>query len=498
MDTGIFHNIHQFESFKSGLKRSILMVLVVIFNYCVLFGQTYTLEQVIRFARENSTEALRIKTSKENKYWQWKTYKAEYKPQLILKANLPSYQNKNTAVTQDDGSIEFRNINQNEVNAELSLEQNIGLTGGKIFISSDFNRLDDFKQNTGNYSGSPFYIGIEQPLFVFNDLKWMNRIEPLKYEESHKEFIEENEKIAYNTTVKYFNLLISQINYQVAYTNKANADTIYNVGIEKYALGKISKNELLQLKYGVISAQKSIATARLSIKTTLLELCSYTGLNEIDTIVLALPDSIFRFYIDDSLAISKAMKNSLRSVEFKREVLEARRDAEQARRESGLNANLSISYGKTNAASDIYGMYENPQNLQTLDIELSIPIFDWGRTKAKRKTAEGDLELVKYTVQQDKINFRQEVISEIENFRMLQEFVEYTAEADCTATSRFEIARLRYMASDISLTEYNIALEEKDQAKWDYIEALRDYWLAYHSIRILTLYDFNNHQQIIY
>ena len=52
------------------------------------------------------------------------------------------------------------------------------------------------------------------------------------------------------------------------------------------------------------------------------------------------------------------------------------------------------------------------------------------------------------------------------------------------------------MAGDISLTDYNIALEEKDKAKQDHITALRDYWLTYYTIRILTLYDFSKNQQL--
>jgi outer membrane protein TolC len=212
--------------------------------------------------------------------------------------------------------------------------------------------------------------------------------------------------------------------------------------------------------------------------------------------MLTLPDSIFRFPIDDSMAMAKAVENSRLSVEFKKQILEARCDAEKARRESRLDANLNVSYGQTNIANYVQGIYDNPKPLQTLNVGLTVPILDWGRAKATRKTAEANLKLVEYTVQQDVINFRQEVITQIESYRMLQDFIEYSTEADQTATERYEIARLRYMAGDISLTEYNIALEEKDKAKQDYIIALRDYWLAYYSIRILTLYDFRNNEQL--
>ena len=80
---------------------------------------------------------------------------------------------------------------------------------------------------------------------------------------------------------------------------------------------------------------------------------------------------------------------------------------------------------------------------------------------------------------------------------MLQDFIEFTKEADQTAAERYEIARLRYIANDISLTEYNIALEQKDYARQDYITALRDYWVTFYTIRILTLHDFENNKQLL-
>ncbi len=485
MKTGFFIAI-----FISGLFS--------ILNSCVLAlqAQTYSLEEVLEYAQNYSPEAMKNKTSKENKYWQWKTYKSNYKPQLVLNSILPAYQNNNIPVLQDDGSIIYRNVNHSQAQVSLFLEQNLSLTGGKLFVRTDLNRIDDFNKNTTHFSGSPFFIGLEQPIFSFNPLKWMNLIEPLKYEESLKEYLEDLEKIAYNTTFRYFNLLIAQINYGIAKINLDNASSLYVLGQERFDMGKISKNELLQLKFGFVSAQKSISMAILAQETSQLALSSYTGIQNVGASTLLLPVNISAFVIDDSLATKYALENSRRSIEFKRSILEAERELERAKRESNLNANLFISYGTTNVAAGMPGIYDNPQTMRSLNLGLSIPLLDWGRAKAKRKTASANLELVEYTVHQEEINFREEIISEIEYFRMLKDLIEYTKEADETAAERFGIAHLRYIAEDISLTEYNIALEEKDRAKQDYISALRDYWITYYSIRILTLYDFENNRQL--
>jgi outer membrane protein TolC len=473
-----------------------LMMVFTTLQFSPVVGQSYSLEEVIKYAQNHSPEAMKIATSKENKYWQWRSYKSNYKPQLVLNATLPSYQNQNIAVMQDDGSIAYRNVNLSRSQMSLSLEQNIGLTGAKLFLNTGLERIDNINQSFSSYSGTPFYIGIEQPVFAFNELKWMRKIEPLKFEESLKEYVENREKIAYNTVFRYFNLLIAQISHAIATQNLDNADTIFTIGNEKYQMGKISKNELLQLKFGLISSKKSVSKALLSKESTQLELSTFTGLENSSTLILSLPERITDIQIDDSIAISKAMENSRRFIEFKRTMLEAQRDTEMARRESRSNASLFLSYGTTNVSNRFQAIYENPQLMQTVDFGLSIPILDWGRAKAKIKTAEANLKLTEYTLQQEKINFNQEIITQIEYFKMLYDFIKYTREADQTAAERYEIARLRYIAGNISLTEYNIALEEKDRARRDSILALRDYWLAYYSIRILTLYDFEQNQQL--
>lgn len=54
------------------------------------------------------------------------------------------------------------------------------------------------------------------------------------------------------------------------------------------------------------------------------------------------------------------------------------------------------------------------------------------------------------------------------------------------------------MLGNLSVTDLSIAFTEKDQAKRDYIGALRDYWSAYYRLRYLTLFDFEKQTKIFY
>ena len=123
--------------------------------------------------------------------------------------------------------------------------------------------------------------------------------------------------------------------------------------------------------------------------------------------------------------------------------------------------------------------------------------MDWGRRKSAVKTAEALQKFTEYQVEQDIINFDEEVLTLVRQFEMLKEQIKITRVADDIAQRRYDITKNRFNIGKISITDMNIALTEKDAAKQNYIQSLRDYWEAYFDLRGLTLYDFENGNQII-
>jgi outer membrane protein TolC len=81
---------------------------------------------------------------------------------------------------------------------------------------------------------------------------------------------------------------------------------------------------------------------------------------------------------------------------------------------------------------------------------------------------------------------------------MLREQLVLTAQADSIASEKYQIAKDRYILGNLSITDLSIAFAEKDQAKRDYIFALRDFWGSYYQLRYLSLYDFERNEKIVY
>ncbi|TAE50537.1 MAG: TolC family protein, partial [Cytophagales bacterium] len=333
-----------------------------------------------------------------------------------------------------------------------------------------------------------------QPLFQFNNLLWEKRIQPLVFQESEKKYREDLEEVSVNSTDFFFNLLNAQIIYRMATRNKANNDTIYTIAKGRYEMGKIAENELLQLELSAMNSSQQVSQANLDLQTHTLALRNFLGGSNVSNeIVLDIPENIPEFEIDESIAITQAKQNRQAFLAFKRRIIEAERDVAQARRNpQGINIGVTGSLGFTQSAADLSNVYQNPRDQQLLSVNLRVPILDWGRQKARVQTALANEEVIKATISQEELNFEQEILVKTRLFKILRERLKIGLKSDEIAQKRYDITQARYLIGKISITDLTIALNEKDQAKRSYIEALRVFWRSYYELRLLTLYDFEN------
>jgi outer membrane protein TolC len=457
----------------------------------------YSLKEIVKMARDRSIWALQAEVRKENRYWQYRVYRSNYNPQLSLSGMFPNFIRAYDPVRQDDGDYDYIEVNQNNSNINMFLSQSISLTGTEVFINSNIKRFDNFSTDYKLYSGEPVSLGLRQPLFFFNELRWDKRIEPLRYEESKREYVEDLENISMIATNRFFDLLLAQMNLDIARINLANNDTIYKIGEGRYNLGKIAENELLDLELNVMTSRLQVAQALLDLETSSLRLRTFVGLANVDDFELQLPNDIPLFDVDESTAIAMARDNRADALGFSRRQLEAERDVAQAKGTTGLNADLFASFGISGRSEEtLPNMYGNTVDQQSVQIGFEIPIVDWGRQKSRVKTAQANLKLEEYTIELDEINFNEAIFTQVKQFEMLREQVAISERADIIAQKRYDIAKNRYLIGKISITDMNIALRDKDDAKRAYIQSLRDFWTAYYNLRLLTLYDFESNLEL--
>ena len=487
-------------------KLSVVSPKVLILTWLVslsfsLFPQTsLSLEEAIFLAQHQSIEASQANNLKTTEYWQWRSFKANYKPQITWNSTLPSFNRTSEPIIQDDGTISFLPISQSNVTSQITLSQQISLTGGTLFLGTDLQRFDNLNatQSMVQYNASPVRMGIIQPLFEFNQLKWDKKTEPLRYQESLKSFHANMEGIAVQALDLYFSLMLAQIDLQIARVNLSNTDTLYQITEQKYRLGKVSDNDLLQLKLENLKAAKSFAVAEQDVETASRQLNSYMGNLGTQAWDLLFPNQLPLLDISSEKALQEAYENRPDGISFHRRTLEAERDVAKAKGQTGFSANLQASFGWVKSSPSLRDAYRNPTDQQGLMLVLTAPILDWGRAKSQTATAKANQQLILDQIAQDQLDFEQNIRTQITLFHLYQEQISLNQIADSLAQKRYQIAQERYLLGDLSITDFSLALQEKDQSKRDYIQSLWNYWKSYYRVRELTLYDFYRNEKITY
>jgi len=485
-------------------KAAIAFITGLLLTYSPLHGQndstpfSLTLDEVIDMALLQSPTSKYIQNQNVNYYWRYRNFKTRFRPQLTLAGDLPNYTHTTQPITQPDGSIEFRQVSNLAASANLSLSQSIPQLGTYIWASTTAHGIRNLNKNETGFSGSPFAIGFSQPLFAYNWMKWYRKTEPMIYDEAQKRFVQQIEEIALNTTHRYFNYLMVQTNYKLAENNLKNSQDNLRISQTKKELGQISDNDFSRIELSVLNAQKALNQASMDLKNTDFELKRYVGLDQSMEIDLAIPLDIHFFEIDIQTAIERARENRQETSLYQRRLINADRALAEAKNSTGLSTTLRGSFGLSNSAENFLGIYDQPERDRLLRISLSIPILDWGRSASTVKLAESERELTIYNVNKDIEEFDRSVIVQVEQFGLLQDQLRTATEADKVAENGYQIALRKFQNGELSITDLNIALQEREQAKRDYIRSIQSYWVAYYRLRVLTLYDFEKGHNITY
>lgn len=475
------------------MRRNILFILMICSSVAIAVGQENTMEltlnQTIERARLQSPDAQNARHSFRSAYWNYKYYCANYLPALKLTSN-PYLDRAINKVTLGDGNVKFVEQNLLSTDLTLSLTQNIPWTGGTLFVETAAQRLDLFSNDTYSWQTSPINIGYSQALFGYNNLKWDRRIEPIRYREAKKTYVETLELVAASATEKFFNLAKAQSNYEIANTNYANADTLYIYAQGRYNIGTISENEMLQLELNKLTEETNQMNARIEMENSMQELRSYLGIQEDIDIKADVNIHVPELHIDLNTALLLANENSPEIQGMLRRRLESESAVSKARANAGLKADIYLRFGLTQTAEKLKTAYHNPLEQQYVSLGVTLPILDWGRGKGQVRVARSNRDLVYTQVEQDKTDFDLNVRKLVKQFNLQAQRVNISARTDGTAQRRAEVARKLYLLGKSSVLDLNASITEKDTARRNYISALYNYWSLYYALRSLTLYDF--------
>ncbi len=485
----------------------IIVCLIILSSFVQLHAQkdtvtlNLTLDQAIEIAKKQSIFSFRQKNMYLSRYWDFRSYKASKLPSLSLSSDPIQYSN---GVRQwFNGSVDtlvYRESLTSSVGVDVS--QNVTLTGGKISAGSDFVRIENYKVSDEafpiSYNPQPFSIRISQPLNGYNSFRWDAKIEPLKFEQAKREYLQSLQELARRTTNVFFNLIKAEINLSIAKTNLSNADTLYRIGKGRFEIGTVTQDELLDLELGSLNANMELNRTKLNLQQAKSAINSFLGFDDNVNLECVVPADIptFKVMVDDAMAM--AFENNPQMLNFKEQLLNAERQIAQARAENGFNANVTADIGISKSTYFLEDVYKSPfGNNQNLSVSLGVPIIDWGLRKGKVQMARSNQQVTEATVKQAEIDFEQNIFIQVMEFNMQEEQVKIAAKADTIAQLGYDVTKQRFLIDKVDVIKLNAARTSLESAKRGYIQSIQDFWVNYYNIRELTLYDFEKQTTLI-
>lgn len=452
-----------------------------------------TLQDVIALAQENSLQALLATHRFRNSYWQYRSYKANYLPSVSLTADPVNLQRAITkSLVYEDGQWIEKYAPTNNLNSSMSLEasQNVTFTGGRIFVASELGRLDLLNDDPATLMSTPVSIGFSQPLFGFNEFKWQKKIEPKQYEEAKKQYLASMEDVNARAVAYFFDLALEQMNVKTSTFNVANSDTLYQIAKGRFELGMIDQGDLMQMELNLLTSTDQLVKDKLNLEVKKSNLRTFLGFTDNVNIELVTSLDVPEITVDVDQAIQRARENSPEILSMQIDVLTAEQNLAKTKADSRFNASLLASYGLTQRAVDLPSVYKDPQQSQRLNIGVTIPVLDWGMRRGKVKMAESSLAVTNTNVQQQMIDFEQQVYLDIMQFNMQDEQLRLAAKTDTISRTRYDITKQKFMIGKVDVLKLNDALTQKDKAIANYMSALRTYWSNFYTVRKTTLWDY--------
>ncbi len=459
--------------------------------------QPLTLQQAVELALKQGYQARAAVATRDAARYRDRAFFARRLPQFSIGGTVPAYNRSIVQVVQPDGSTVFRPQNQTNASLNMTVSQQLPISGGSFFVSSALSRLSvTGEQSFKTWSSTPVSFGLRQDLFKPNAALWDHREEVVRSELAERQYLEAREDIAVNTASLFFDVYSARVALDNQIKNAAVNDTLYTLNKGRFEVGKIGENDLLQSELALLRSRNTLDGARLEYDRASAALHLALNVPGTTPIEISFTSEVPDFEPDTTRAVAEALRNRASVYDVDLQNVQARRRITEARLGGGVGATISASYGFNATAPERNLVYKDLLEARQFSMSVQIPLLQWGSRGENVRAAEADRDRTESLGQSTMEQTAQEAHFAALQLSQARRNLALSAKADTVGGKRFEVALNRYVIGRIAIDNLYLAQSEKDQAVSQFVQALRGYWQAYYRLRRLTLFDFATGQAI--
>ena len=476
--------------------------LVVFIAGISLFSQaqiTLTIEQALDIAEENNPSMKSSKLNYERTQYTLEAQRASLKPQFSMNVTPFSYSQNRSFDSFNSAWFTNKNLSSEGI---FRTSMPLIWTDGTLSLTNRFGWQDSETQNNnGTRTNKAFTnnlsLAFTQPLFTYNRQKMDFQQLEYNYENAAINYALQRLSTEQNITRQFYSVYLAQIRLDISLTELENARTNYEIIRAKVDAGLSPREELFQAEVNLASSESSVEQNEVSLINAKDQFKQTLGMPLSEEINVLANIEVVPMLVNQDKAIQSGLlsRMELRQREISIETAELAMITTKAQNQ--FRGDLSLSIGITGDDRYLGNIFDNPTQNPRVSIGFTIPIFDWGQRKARIKAQETAQTIAQLDYENMKVNIELAIRQSVRSLANLSTQISISEKQLENARRTYALYELRYREGELTGLQMSQYQAQLSNTMTSLVRTQIDYKNELLSLKILTLYDFENDKPII-
>ncbi len=458
-----------------------------------------TLDSAVRLALTNSYRVRQLRMSVEQSQSWLQARRARLRSSADLELSTPQIRSVSTRQwNSDQGRYEIVREDSRRWDMNFSVQQPLILfgypTNGYLSLNNSMYRLQQFSAEGGNLQYyNRYYVELTQPFFQPNELK--NNLEEaeINLKQEQLDFQDNVVDIIDDVSDDYFNLFELAYKRIIQRRRTENLKTAVQIAEHGTRADSVATQ---RLKVELGNARERVNQLESDFRLQASQMKQQLRLGEGDSLRVEpeLDVTPVNVSVDQAVEYGYSLRPKLRRLKLQRRENELALANTKGR--NSFRAELEATYGLEMRNREVGSLWGQPENSYSVGINISIPIWDWGRRESQIQARQIGVKKARLRIEEARRDIRNNISNAVRSLNEYQDRALTMEQNLSMAANVSETSLKRFESGEISALELIQTLNSQTDTAKNLLDAYLGYEQALLDLLEYTYYDFKNREPI--